>query len=835
MPDAVRAGVHLAPIAAMNEACMVVFTRVSVICSASLIVLLLTATPAPAQPVQGDIASVGFPVAGGPILRLGRWFPLQVRLSAQGSLAFSGRLRVTTTDLDGDRVAYERPFTVGSDIDGKRFWCYAIIDELTDLPEDVEVLDEDGLPVATLPFPPTVVESILDDDLVVLDISTQPVPHLRLLQTPGWFPSQRGIGERPFYQNIVVSTLAARDLPDQWFGLEAVDIVVWDRPDQSEISRGQLGALVAWLRHGGELVVGVGGGWQTIQGMGPLADVLPLTGAGQTIVVDDLPGLMRTLVADRDRVPSLEDGIEVTTAQPTDDAIRALGEMRYGIEKPLSLVTLRMEGAGRVTAFGPSLRDIARQADPALPEEVRIDMRRLMRLFIDLNAYTSKQREEQRNAIANLAYVEHRDLYPAISTVTGFTRTAAAGGLLTFLFVTGYIFIATLGSWYWLHNRNRGQLAWVVFAALAVLASALSLGMVTVTRGAFARGVQSVQIVDFAAGQTQAVATNLYGYATPMRRRARLTLPGDDPVVRPLARGPKRKDEYVTSARYVAEPANGTLDDVLMRATLKQFEAYWSGDLGGTIRADLIVDRFTGGVTQASWIANELSVDLDGGYLFYIDPRQVDLPPDQRWSSAPVPPRVAGLTTLYDRPRRAPPVPPAYNILVVPVPAIERGSQARALGARVYSRVARAETAWRGQKDRKLAERFTNDRDLPTLWNMHRDWAGRGWFEVGAGDPIRALLLASTRRYYLNNSRDDFNSVGEALSTHGLPEMDVTHWLVRGQALLIVWTQAGGPIPLVRDGEALPADGLGVYRVRVPLRYTGAPPGPTTLTLPGEG
>jgi hypothetical protein len=372
-----------------------------------------------------------------------------------------------------------------------------------------------------------------------------------------------------------------------------------------------------------------------------------------------------------------------------------------------------------------------------------------------------------------------------------------------------------------------------------VAASVLSLGTVGALRS-LSGGVRSVCILDLEAGSSAVRGRCLFGYRSPIRQRADLELPGEANFLRPLPRSPRGASKYVTPARYVGLPTKAALNDVLMRATLKQVEGAWHGELDGTIRGDLVVDRHTGRLTAGSWVANDLNVDLAGGYLLFIDPRQ---------DETGVPWRAAGLTTLYELGEEeggtpdVTVVPPAINILAVYLPKIPAGSQANGLGQAAYQRIDENWVAWARNRNRKRSEMLKGGRDLPTLWHEQQGWAAGltvTGLLTGLGAPECSLLLASTRNYYLHNRGDDFNAVGTPISTDGLPELDLTHWLVRGQAVLLAWAAAPGPPRLARSGKPLESlAGLSVYRVRMPIYYTGQPPragsGAAAVVPKGQG
>ena len=220
---------------------------------------------------------------------------------------------------------------------------------------------------------------------------------------------------------------------------------------------------------------------------------------------------------------------------------------------------------------------------------------------------------------------------------------------------------------------------------------------------------------------------------------------------------------------------------------------------------------------------NDFPVDIDGGVLLFIDPRQ---------EMVGVPARAADLTTLYDNPPALAVVPPAMNILAVRLPKIVAGGRADRIGSSQYQRVdtdqAKWANNWVGKQDAKGNKRKSLP-DLVTLRDEHFVWKLSA-FTGGGERTVRRLLLACTRNYYLNNSsQSNFDSLDTPLTTAGLPDMDITHWLSggrqRGQAVLLCWSDNPGPARLHRDGEPLdPFAGLTLYRVRIPISYQGNPP-----------
>jgi hypothetical protein len=145
-----------------------------------------------------------------------------------------------------------------------------------------------------------------------------------------------------------------------------------------------------------------------------------------------------------------------------------------------------------------------------------------------------------------------------------------------------------------------------------------------------------------------------------------------------------------------------------------------------------------------------------------------------------------------------------------------------------YGRYDRNYTRWQGRsKPDPLAEPM-----LPTLRHYQLgDWLrplGMTVSPFGAALPEvdAAALLASTRNLHLHNSAaNKFDTVGRPISTGGLIDQDVTHWLTRGQAVLLLLSDQPGPVTLHIDGDSKKTkEGRCIYRVRIPIQYAGRPP-----------
>ncbi len=786
---------------------------------------------AAAQPVAGDVKAIGFSagVQTKYIVRYGQWTPVLAELTAQTARPFQGSLRLQRPDLDGDLVDFvERPLVLTPDQGLRRVWGYVVIfPDTTQQTLTLDVLADDGALVNRLNVPNF--ESIAADAQLILDVSQPAVAALDSLETSGSGSASDFIaGQQTFQRPIIVGRMPAADLPDRWFGLEAVNVLVWDDPKPATLQSTQIDALIRWVKNGGQLVLGIGGNWPALQNSA-LAEILPIAGDQPSAEVQTLPRYMATLAAPEEkRFPA---PIVVCTARARPGAVWMFRDLVHvngpaGLEqRTIDLIAAMPVGSGRVVTCAARLRDLlsvpARLArDSAKPQ--------LLHELLDLNATSATFRASEAELLGSGLHLPTA-LFPRWAEPIDFVQFGSLLVLAASGFVSAYIVLSTLVSWWWLKRHSLTHLSWTLFAGFAVAGSVVSLGAVALSRG-FSR-LDSVSLVDLEAGAKTARGACFFGYRSAGRERVLLSLPGDGTYLRALARR-QGQPTYATPLRYEALSARAELADTPVRATLKQFEGYWTGELDGTIRANLTLDRSSGRVTPESWIVNELPVALQGGVLLYLDPRL-------EGAQARMVHKAAGVTETH---RRTRPVPPAMNVLAVEVPAINGGQQVRGIGAVDYEQLdARLMPAW--ERDPKPETRP----DLPTLWERQAgNWVQRLTpTAVGVGGVTGydgawlAGLLISTRDLYLHTQRNSYSRAGTTINLDGLVERDISHWLLRGYGVLILRADRPGPARLHREGKPLETRrGLTLYRVRVPLSYSGVraftPPDPAEQDAAAE-
>lgn len=798
----------------MDSTARTLVRRASLAACLALLVSLVGVAPARAQPISGDATATGFQAATATrfVIREGQWFPIVCRLTVPGSQVFQGFARVERSDLDGDRVEFlERPVTVSSGVQ-KKVWLYATMDRSeVGRPIDIDLVADDRVRVNTLNAP--LPEQIGNDTMIVLDLSEPQLTGLQSIDSKGSGYVGLNFGSRNYYRPICVANMPSRDLPDRWFGLEAADVIVWDEPDPDALSPAQLEALMEWVRWGGQLVIGLGSAGPRVA-KSPLLAILPFAEFSQTTEVPRLPVFPTRF--SQSEVALNDKPIVVSRVEAAAGALVTVrDQLMDGTVVPL--IAMRQVGSGRVIASATRIRDL-------LPLGGAGNTGKVVGEFIDLNATPAAMKAaEGDKGLLGLSIVT---LYRSIVEAIEFRALASLRVLGAFGFVAAYIVLATFVMWAWLKSRSATYLSWSVFAGFAVVASFVSLGAVSLFSG-FSHQLATVSYVDLEAGKPEARVRAYFGYKSVTRDNARLSLTGDGGFLRPMTSGVDRGQPYATPGRYAAVPGKALLEDAPMRATLKQFEGAWQGKLDGVVRAQLTASRATGQIEPGSYVGNELPSEIAGGFLLYVDPRVQGIDG--------VPYRVAG---MQDRGVGRPSylgkkeVVPAINVLCVAIGPLKPGERDSALGKSLYDALAKDHARWASRGDAKAEEEPV----LRTLWHYQvNEWAepfratttgiAKGVF---ADFRFNASMLACTRDVYLHNTpasgAPDFGTVGAPISTEGLMNLDVSHWLTRGQAVLLLYARDPGPTMLARSGQPIkPADGFSVYRVRVPIEYSGQP------------
>lgn len=602
--------------------------RRAVLIAFSAMISLFAVQEASAQ-VKGRFRRVGLFEGANPIVRAGATSFIEVEFAYTGSKAFEGEARVTRQDRDGDVVVSTQEVGLTPDGAWRPVQIYFFPTTIgTDNTVSVRLFDSDGVLVKIItdvgdtvneltssPF----VDAPIPDGLLIVDLTAKRLPHVLGLDTQAIGNEQRS--------PRTVRSLAPRELPLEWQGLEAVDAIVWDDADTSTVSDRQLDSLIKWVQNGGSLLLTSGKNWQALAGSS-IAEYLPvkITGSSEVKEVQEFStGIIKNDVyaAGLSKRYSRNPVVRCQMT-PKPGAIGIPSDA-----KGLNQIAYRtFLGRGSLTFVGASLRELLPAPSKATSyldggaavsdaQKRRLeDFRDICEKVVALNflALPKVQTSEFSMITTNL--------FEQLSSSISFKGLGFAFLMFAILFAIAYL-IAAIGSHMYLKHRDIPQHSWSAFAIVSLAASVIGIGMVWTLRGLTTKVRQTV-IVDAHAGDNYGWGTCLFGVKTPDHTRLHLRLPSSYQgselgLLRTLPRSTSRDEEtaFVASDTYRAGIKGSDLLDVPIRATLKEFYGRWHGPLDGALDAKLVVPstektRFG----EGSYIRNNTGVNLEDCWIF---------------------------------------------------------------------------------------------------------------------------------------------------------------------------------------------------------------------------
>ncbi|MHC4696436.1 MAG: hypothetical protein ACYTFA_06825 [Planctomycetota bacterium] len=767
-------------------------------CAAMLLVLQ---PPTALGRVEFTITRVGFPtLRSGDVVRQGEWVPIIVDLALiEQQQEFDGTLRIAQFDSDGDECFDSVDVHLRAETGGtQRLHLYVPANvrrgqlkftfELLNLEgEAVEVLSEGELTYRPEPAQrPTYIPN--DDAILILSLSTGVVGRVSDL-----------VGQdrsATYARPIHVAHISPLDLPEHWIGLEAVDYIVWDDARPEELTQRQLHALLEWTRQGGTLLIAASRSVGALKLTTPLNDVLPVE-IGELVAVTDLGDVREALLG----APRTEDGLELETEEWLD--------VGFDNPVPVARCTLR-RGASAIAREGT--------IDSVVVAQVREDRGHIIYSAVTLrDLFSARGRAgDFFRKLFHLNRVEGDDQAPP-QPVSLFNNVVSAISFSTsagiYLFVAGasaigYVLLATFGTWGFLRARGGRQHSWSAFALVGLAASAVTMVVVNSLQG-FGETLHQVSIIDVDAGSSYARATALFGVKTSSDKELDVWLPSNalgatepgyaDCFLRPLPAGGHRGEAATSFAdpqEYRLIPASAVIDNVRVRATLKQFEGRWHGPLDGRVTGQITIRGRR--ITDDSYVINELGVDLDPCYLIHA---ALD---------------TAGFEGVRDK-----------AIYVYEIGPVRGDGSTAVLAPRCYE-PARNETI------RDIINRST-------LARWHSEVWGKSFkrllpdFGLGTGPDTGVALGNERNALMLLSTIGDFDplSLGGAVSQFAGPktfsrdrlrQLDLREQLQPGSVILIGFADDPGPIRLFRrEGERRyvplrpePDRSWTMYRIRIP-------------------
>ncbi len=584
--------------------------------------LLLLPGPAAGVHLRGRVVYVGFPGSGASDYeqgahhyRPGTWTPVLVELANDERDRFEGVIEVRQPDRDRDEVLARREVVVQGT---RRYFLYVPaglsqqgenfrVRVYTSTGQFAELHDDQGRPVREL-LPPGQLMQTPPGYRVILDISPVPLTLLKEL-----------LRDEQARDDLVVARSSPGDLPDAAAGLDLADVIIWDGADPSILDLPQRSALLEWTRRGGTLILAVSRNWELVNREG-FREILPVTLRGIETMTEPPAWLSEWLGvgAFDGQGGRLDPPLTYCPVRRQDllagatilvPAVQSTAEAGEASSDDLLLVARRPCGRGEVVLVAAELRDLLQAS------------RRKVAMLGELLSV----RRQPADPDPGMGWRVEVDLFGFITRMTSFGVTAWLYLFVAIAFVIVYLLIATAGSWAWLRRRRIERHAWVAFAGVALAASLVSIVAVRWLRGIGYR-VQEVSVVDGRAGTEEATAVSFLGLKAPAHIRVDLRVPRDaaapdrltEPFcsIRALPPVSDRTDGFAAADRYEAVAALGQLRSLPLRATLKQFEAHWQGQLEG--RLDGALYRLRQGTIELrpdSWLQNNLGTDLTNCWL----------------------------------------------------------------------------------------------------------------------------------------------------------------------------------------------------------------------------
>ena len=782
--------------------------------------LLLGAMVAPAAAqVEGKIERVGLFAGTEPLVRSGEWSFVEVSLRWRGDKPFDGELRVDQFDRDGDVVAFVLEVALPPDNEWHRRQVLFVPHDIArNNAVRVRLFDRNGRLVRmvtvagneTGDLVSDPIDELPADQFLIVDLTVpQRLPHILLLETAKAVQDRRMNARK-------VRTMTPRELPEQGQGLEAVDAIVWDNADPSGLSEQQVAALIEWVNQGGRLLITAGTNSQALA-HSALASALPvkIKAADQVREAQEFTQIVRRsdyeVVLDRDynKHPITRCRFDVLSGALPIPAECANPQIAWR----------KLSGRGEITFVGASLKELL--PEPADSTDKGVDGRapEVQSLVKDWFARACEEvigrnflalGEVREETVGGVLSFERQDLFRDLRRSVAFESVSAGFLVFAVLFAVGYTVVAAFGSYWYLKRRSWTHWCWLAFAAVSVAGSIIGTVMVWGLRGVRTQ-VWQTTVVDAPQGARLARASCLFGVKTPDHTRLRLRLPRSagepDLELEPstLRSMPEVSSLEATESRFVAPEkyesllAGRRLENVPVRATLKEFQGTWHGSIDGELDARLVELRTDNEQVRyeygkGSYIRNELGVTLRDCYLFETL--------DEAAGSA------SEVRCYYvgDLAKTGP-------------------------GAALIDEQIRDRLFFEKKPGARPGDEPTRIKSYPRLDAYFKDWRDRAFGVAWSGQPWRADQSAARttkslgeQEYYaalLLSVFDLFEADPQAPQalhrSHGR-RLDCTRMLTNRTAVLIGWSNDPPPVFLEIDAEPYrPSKMLTVYRFVVPV------------------
>ncbi|MCH8054067.1 MAG: hypothetical protein IH895_08410, partial [Planctomycetes bacterium] len=582
-----------------------------------------------------EIATVGFRGDGASayVYRRGCYAPVAVRLTLTNEDPRTVYVRLEQQDRDGDIIYTDEMVALTAGLDGqaRQQWLYFMPNPQTgvgDRPFNIQILDDKGVAIAVfhngketrrveLPDNP---EPLSEELFLVLDIGAETAGKIRSLSD---YPEPDA---SEFAKPLRVAHISPDLVPDHWFGLEMVDAIVWDAADPKAMTGYQRQAILDWVRHGGRLLIAAGGTSDELKAS-EFREFLPVEISGvkaenllPEVLLQASWGPLSSEDLEYDKPMQVA---QCTLREGADALVQSAGETQT------YLARMRV-GEGSITYLALTLRNLFATEAEYHPGD-------FFRRALMLRKKGALQQEDQ----GWRGFREPVDLFAGMNQYIGFEKKTTIYMLIAVLFVIAYGLLATWGSWFALMRRKMLKHSWTVFFLVSAAASLLGVLAVQAIQGVGTE-LHQLTIVDGTVDSSVVTAHGLFGLKTSSYvQDVEVWLPQGPPEYDDSPRSPhylrpmspkidlnESAGRFADTKRYRSEPSRAQLLGVPIRATLKQFEGYWRGTMGGQISANIrMVKNAESPFARGSTITNKLGHDLVDCYLIEAkrDPDEFDL------------------------------------------------------------------------------------------------------------------------------------------------------------------------------------------------------------------
>ena len=829
------------------------------------LLIILFGTPGAARgQATGEVQSIGFNGA----FRPDCWVPMVVRLKPDVAEAGNYQIQVFQHDLDGDRAAYVRNITLNGNATAAEqlFWMYflpqptnhGLPDQtsgtLRDLQKELVVFlcDAKGKQLVQLPVTSTLnnVDPYRTGGqgdprgrklvLAVSGNGSQQPPVADLVVSAG-IPAQT-VG---LTQDVEVVNLRVRDLPESALGYEPVDAVLWLDGDPGDLDAGGahgLAALRDYVRFGGQLVVTQPTiGWQQTAGFGDLMPV-DVTGVAARGTFEPLQGM--ALSPDP---TGRSDGVGDATGQWARQ--RPPYQMARATPRPGSVVedwidwspdrtgsdrspylARRAVGLGQVTWVAQPLTTEAQPINPDGWPYVWMHVfgwrsdayvkppQAANGTYDDPLVYNRVERYTAGNPV-DLGYPLIRGELLNLNSKGAWLIVLAIG------FFVVYWLLAGPGTYAYLMTRRRQALSWFFFAAAALVATAVTVGVVKlVLRGP--PQVRHLTMVRVTPGQP-AIAYSRFGLYIPRDGDQTIeledTTAGQLSYLSALAEHPQQLGDEGTSPApldYDVPVREASATDVPSltvpyRSSLKKFQARWVGELPTKIGSvgGLTLAPDEGRLPLRGTLTNETGLELtdvylafrvagDRDWMVYVPTWPKDTPIDLQRDLAKGRPALVGISSGLSKPGDG----RVLSDELAP-PAVRDDGNLHGWANYFYSYCGQSGPGGDSpEQDRSLGLVYPMlsllDRlpPMPDYRNVNGNWPQ---------SPNRAEFLA-----------------------RGARQLDAGPSVTAGQLLILATVKGPLPIPVQVEGSRLGGDGVTLYQFMLPIDRSAADAAAAATTRP---